>query len=340
MGDVKVIGVDLSKSVFQLHGVDAFGKTVLKRKLSRSKFPQFMAQLGSCLVGMEACGGGHYWGRTLSGFGHQVRLIAPQFVKPYVKTNKTDQADAEAICEALLRPNMRFVAIKTIDQQDVLCVHRARQRLVRARTALANELRGLLMEFGLVFPKGLAPLRRGLTLVLGEPQNDRLTALGRSLFLQLHDELNELDEKVKGYDAQILRLHNQCALSQRLAQIPGIGPVTATALVATVGDPRGFKNGRQLAAYLGLVPKECSSGGRRKLLGISKRGDTYLRTLLIHGGRSVVRCLGKKSDRLSVWTRNLVARRGKNIAAVAVANKNARRVWALMKDPEHYCLEN
>ena len=339
MGEVKVLGIDLSKSVYVLHGVDGLGRVVLQKRLSRKQFGIFMAQLPGCLVGIEACGSAHYWARTLLGFGHDVRPISPQFVKPYVKTNKTDQADAEAICEAVSRPNMRFVSVKSVEQQDVLSLHRVRRRVVRARTALANEIRGLLAEYGIVIAKGLAPLRRDVAALIGDIDDARLTPMGRNLFTQLYDELVQWDAKVNDYNEAIERIYSQCSIAQRLTQIPGIGPLTATALVASVGDARVFKNGRQLAAFLGLVPKEHSSGGKQKLLGISKRGDAYLRTLLIHGGRAVVRCLGNKQDRLSCWTRQLVDRRGKNIAAVAVANKNARTAWALMLHSENYCIQ-
>ncbi|MDP1575185.1 MAG: IS110 family transposase, partial [Cypionkella sp.] len=280
------------------------------------------------LIGMEACGSAHFWARKLEGYGHTVKLMAPQFVKPYVKTNKNDVADAEAICEAVSRPNMRFVAIKTIEQQAILSVHRARQGFVKARTAQGNQIRGLLSEFGIIIPMGIRSVMKQIPDILEDGEN-ALPGTMRNLLDRLTDNLKEMDRQVQELEAQIQLWHRENALSRKLAEIPGLGPITASAIVATVGDAREFKNGRQLAAWMGLVPRQHSSGGKQTLLGISKRGDTYLRTLMIHGARAVIRFAESKADP-DGWLRKLMARRNKNVAAVALANKNARIVWALL----------
>lgn len=324
---ITTIGIDLAKSVFQVHGVDAAGKTVLKKQIRRENMPEFFANLTPCLVGMEACGSAHFWARKLEAMGHTVKLMAPQFVKPYVKTNKHDAADAEAICEAVQRPNMRFVAIKTVEQQAILALHRARQGLIKARTAQGNQIRGMLAEFGLIIPKGLSYVRERIPLLLDQAQ-DELPRPFCLLILRLLDQLKGLDEEIRELERQIHAWHRANPLSKRLEKVPGIGPITASALVASVGNATQFKNGRQLAAWLGLVPKQHSTGGRTNLLGISKRGDTYLRTLLIHGARAVIRYAegNGKHD----WLHRLLGRRHKNVATVALANKNARIVWALL----------
>ncbi|MGO4308224.1 IS110 family transposase [Cupriavidus sp. RAF12] len=322
------IGIDLAKNVFQVHGVDVHGKAALKKQLKRGQMVTFFANLPPCLIGMEACASAHYWARKLQAFGHTVKLMAPQFVKPYVKTNKHDAADAEAICEAVSRPNMRFVPIKSTDQQAVLAQHRVRQGLVKARTAQANQIRGLLGEFGLVVPQGIACLHQRVPELLDEAKDD-LPGMFRGLIQRLLDHLKELDRQVCEMEAQIQAWHRANALSRRLEKVPGIGPITASALVASVGDAKNFTNGRQLAAWLGLVPKQHSTGGKTNLQGISKRGDTYLRTLLIHGARSVIRHAERKLEAHG-WLHKLIARRNKNVAVVALANKNARIVWALL----------
>lgn len=325
---ITTIGIDLAKSVFQVHGVDECGKTVLRKQLKRAQVAEFMANLPPCLVGMEACGSAHHWGRKLQGYGHTVRLMSPQFVKPYVKSNKNDAADAEAICEAVARPNMRFVPIKSVEQQAVLSLHRVRQGLVVARTAQANQIRGLLAEFGMVLPKGVRALRTQLC-GLVENAADELPAVFLHLMRRLYEHLMELDRQVGELEAQIKQWHRDCDLSQRLEKIPGVGPLTATALVASIADAQSFKNGRQLAAWLGLVPRQHSSGGKPTLLGISKRGDVYLRTLLIHGARSAI-LAATRHAKSNPWLSNLLSRRNPNIAAVALANKNARTIWALL----------
>ena len=262
-------------------------------------------------------------------------MMNPKFVKPYVKSNKSDRNDAEAICEAVGRKNMRFVAKKTVEQQDLQMLHRVRQRLIGQRTSLVNQIRGYLHEYGIVMAKGIAQVRRRVPEVLEDATNE-LTDPAREMFAELYDEFLALDERLQGYEKKLQTEYRANELCQRLGKIEGIGPVTATAIVASVGDSTAFRSGRELAAWLGLVPRQFSTGGHTRLLGISKRGDRYLRTLLIHGGRTVVQHLGEKQDRRSRWLRQLVARRGKNVAGVALANKNARTIWALMKHGEHY----
>jgi transposase len=284
---ITTIGIDLAKSVFAVHGVNEHGREVLKKVLKRDQVAKFFANLQPCLIGMEACGSAHHWARKLPGFGHDVRLIAPQFVKPYVKTNKNDAADAEAICEAVARPNMRFVPVKNVEQQAVLAQHRVRQGFIKARTAQANQIRGLLAEFGLIIPQGMANIAKRVPELLEDATNE-LPGSFRLLVRRLMEHLKELDRQAGEIEAQIVTWHRDNELSRKLAEVPGIGPITASALVATVSDAKNFDNARQLAAWIGLVPRQNSSGGKNVLLGISKRGDTYLRTLLIHGARSVI----------------------------------------------------
>jgi len=322
------IGIDLAKQFFQVHGIDQSGKAVLKKQLRRQQMAEFFVQLPPCLIGMEACGSAHHWARKLQSMGHTVRLMAPQFVKPYVKTNKNDAADAEAICEAVARPTMRFVPIKNVEQQGVLALHRARQGFVKARTAQANQIRGLLAEFGISIAQGMGHLTREVPDLIEDASNE-LPGMFRLLVQRLLDHLKALDQQVDEIEAQIVAWHRQSAQSKKLDKIPGIGPLTASALVASLGDARSFESGRQVAAWLGLVPRQHSSGGKHNLLGISKRGDCYLRTLLIHGARVVIHHAGKRTDSDS-WINHVVARRNKNVAAVALANKNARTVWALL----------
>jgi transposase len=326
---ITTIGIDLAKNVIQIHGVDERGRTVLRKQLKRGQVASFLVTLEPCLIGMEACGSAHHWARKLQGFGHTVRLMAPQFVKPYVKTNKNDVADAEAICEAVGRPNMRFVPLKTTEQQGVLAVHRARQGFVKARTAQANSIRGLLGEFGIVIPQGMSPLAKRVPEILEDGENG-LTGSFRQLLQRLMEHLKELDRQVGELEREIQVWHRENEASCKLAKVPGIGPITASALVASVGDAKNFANGRQMAAWLGLVPRQHSSGGKPTLLGISKRGDSYLRTLLVHGARSVVRYAEGKTNPAADWLKNLLTRRNTNVAVVALANKNARIAWALL----------
>lgn len=331
---ITTIGIDLAKLVFQVHGVDAQGHTVLAKQLRRDQVSAFFANLPPCLIGMEACASSHHWARLLRVQGHDVRLIAPQFVRPYVKSNKNDVADAQAICEAVGRPSMRFVAIKTVSQQAVLSIHRAREGFVKARSATANQIRGLLGEFGLILPQGITMVNKHVPELI-EPVLDQLPGPFIELIRMLVDHLHALDAHVKHCERCIMLWHQTDPVSMRLAQIPGIGPITASALTASVGDPRLFKNGRQLAAWLGLVPRQHSSGGKPTLLGISKRGDRYVRKLLVLGAHTVLNRLRIQGDP-DVWAVRLRQRRHVNITAVALANKHARIAWALMMGTEPY----
>jgi transposase len=327
--NVTTVGIDLAKNTFQVHGVNAHGKTVLKKALKRDQMAAFFANLPPCLIGMEACASAHHWARKLQTFGHTVRLMPPQFVKPYVKTNKNDAADAEAICEAVTRPNMRFVPIKNVEQQAVLALHRVRQGFVKARTAQANQIRGLLAEFGLVIPQGIGHIATRVPELIEDASNE-LPGSFRLLVQRLLQQLKELDRQVGEMEAQIVAWHRSHETSRKLEKVPGIGPITASAIVASVGDAKNFTSARQMAAWLGLVPRQHSSGGKNVLLGISKRGDTYLRTLLIHGARAVISALPRKKDPVDAWLGGLLQRRHVNVAAVALANKNARIIWALL----------
>ena len=326
--EITTIGLDLAKNVFQVHGVNERGKSVLRKQLKRDQVAPFFANLPPCLIGIEACASAHHWARKLQALGHTVRLMAPQFVKPYVKSNKNDAADAEAICEAVSRPSMRFVPIKNVEQQSVLSLHRVRQGFVKARTAQANQIRGLLGEYGLVVPQGIAYIAQRVPPLIEDAENE-LPGSFRLLIQRLLDHLKVLQEQVDEIEVQIKAWHRASEASQRLEKVPGIGPLTASALVASVGDAKNFDNGRQFAAWLGVVPRQHSSGGKPTLLGMSKRGDAYLRTMLIHGARSVIYRATQKADPDS-WLVKLTTRRNKNIAAVAMANKTARTVWALL----------
>ena len=334
MKQITTVGIDLAKNVFQIHAVDERGRVVLRKQLKRKQVAAFFANLPPCLIAMEACASSHYWARTLSAYGHSVKLMPPQYVKPYVKTNKHDAADAEAICEAVSRPNMRFVAVKTPEQQSLLALHRAREGFIKARTAQANQIRGLLSEFGLVIPKGIGAIARALPECLEDAENG-LPGAFRALLARLGAHLKELTRQVRELEGEIQQWHRHNAASLRLEKIPGIGPLTASALVASVGDVSHFKNARQLAAWLGLVPRQHATGGKPLLLGISKRGDGYLRKLLIHGARSVVRVSAHKVQP-DPWLEGLLRRRHKNVATVALANKNARIAWALLAHDRDY----
>lgn len=334
MSNIKVLGIDLAKDVFQLHGTNAKGQKVLSKRLSRNKLIGYMANLSPCLVGIEACGGAHYWARVFTKQGHTVKMMAPQFVKPYVKSNKNDANDAEGINEAVTRPTMRFVPIKGIEQQDILMLHRVRELLMEQRTAHGNQIRGLLAEFGVVVPKGLAHLER-LPVIL-EHNQDKLSVVSTEVFLQLHEQLKNYNEQIADYDK---RIKGHAASDPRciaVQDIEGVGPITASAIVATISDPSVFKNGREVSAWLGLVPKQHSSGNKVILGGISKRGDRYVRKLLVHGARAVVKTCENKTDKRSLWVADKKYRCGYNKATVAVANKNARTIWALLATGECY----
>jgi len=325
------VGVDLAKSVFQVHGVDRSEKAAWRRKLSRAEWIKAVQQNVplEAEIGMEACGSAHHWARELRALGYSVKLIAPQFVKPYVKSNKNDATDAEAICEAMSRPGMRFVSVKTIDQQDVQAAHRIRSELMDQRKAKVNQIRGLTAEYGLVAPREILHLRRAIPLWL-EDQENGLSPRFRRLLTGLWDDLRVLDGRLVELDQEITTIAASDPVAKRLQQLRGVGPLIATALVATVGDASQFSNGRQLAASLGLTPKQNSSGGKERLLGISKRGDCYVRCVLIHGARSMINSAKTKTDPLSLWVLRIAATRHPNVAAVALANKKARIAWAMM----------
>lgn len=329
------MGMDLGKNTFHVFGVGESGSVVVKKKLRRRQVLEYFANLPPCLVGMEACGSSHHWARELIKLGHEVKLISPQFVKPYVKGNKNDYNDAEGICEAVGRPNMRFVTVKAIEQQDLQGLHRIRQSVVKQRTALANQIRGLLGEYGIVMAQGIGQVRSRIPEILEDGENG-LTDRFRGWLAELLEAFCALDERIQQYDQEIAREHAANAACKRLSTIPGVGPKSATAIVATYGDGKQFSDGRQFSASIGLVPRQHTTGDKPLLLGISKRGDKYIRTLLIHGARSVIYRIEGKTDSLSRWLQSLVARRGKNKAAVALANKNARIIWALLSRGECY----
>lgn len=339
MSKISVIGLDLAKNVFQIHAIDESGEVTVRRQLSRPQMQRYFAQLEPCLIGMEACGGAHYWHRTLTALGHTVRMMAPAFVKPYLKSNKNDRNDAEAICEAVQRPTMRFVAPKSPEQQAVLQLHHARQQLVRQRVAVGNHIRGVLAEYGICLPPGVKVLGQRLPGLLEDGDN-MLPMLTRHLLAELKAEHDALMERAQRLERQLKAWHSASESSQRLESIPGVGVLTATALAATVVDGQGFRNGRQLAAYLGLVPRQASSGGKDRLLNISKRGDGYLRSLLIHGARSVIRHIRRRLQAGEAggnpWVEALLQRCHVNEAAVALANKMARVAWVLLTRNEHY----
>ena len=332
---ITCMGIDLAKQVFQIHGVNRAEKVQQRRQLRRSQMLAYFSKLEPCLIGMEACSGAYYWARELSKFGHDVRLMAPQFVKPYVKSGKNDANDAEAICEAVSRPTMRFVAIKTVEQQVIQAEHRIRSRLVKSRTALANEIRGFLAEFGIAVSKSIGILRKALPELLEDGENG-LPGNFRVLLAGLSEELRTLDERIVAFDARIAQAVREDSRIKRLLEIEGIGPITASAIIAAVGDATQFNSGRDMAASFGLTPQQHSSGGKNRLGRISKRGDKYIRMLLIHGARAALNAARNKEDGRSRWVKNLADRRNKNIATVALANKNARIAWAILSRGEDY----
>jgi len=333
MMKLSTIGIDLAKRVFQVHGVDEAGRVVLRRQVRRSQFLEVFSQIEPCLVGMEACGSANHWARELKKLGHEVRLISPQFVKPYVKSNKNDVADAEAICEAVSRPNMRFVPMKELEHQDIQSIHRARTLLVKQRTAVANQIRGLMAEYGVVVAQGLGQLRKQLPGCLGDAENG-LSATARDVICCLSEQLRWFDERIAGFERRLEQVVRENEVCQHLKEIPGVGTMTATALYAAVNHAKEFRNGRQLAAWLGLVPRQHSSGGKPTLLGISKRGDRHLRTLLIHGARAGTRVARNSHSAEARWLSSLIERRGYNRATVALANKMARKAWVVLNRGE------
>jgi transposase len=334
---IRRVGVDLAKNVFQLHGTDRNGKALWRRQLSREKWLRVLFDQvePGAEIGMEACAGAHHWARLLRDAGYQVKIIPPQFVKPFVKSNKNDANDAQAICEAMGRPNMYPVGIKTIEQQDIQAIHRVREEIKSHRTAKANQIRGLVAEYGLVAPNKLSSLRAAIPMWLEDASNG-LTMLFRQLLQGLWMDLCLLEKRMTELDQQIAVVARENQTARRLQKIRGIGPLIATALVSTVGDGKQYRKGRDMAAAIGLTPRQHSSGGKERLLGISKRGDSYLRCLLVHGGRSAMRTAKNKDDRLSRWIINLQGRRHDNVAAVAMANKLARLAWVIMSKGVDY----
>ena len=332
---ITTIGIDIAKSVFQLHGVDEAGAVVLLKKLRRSAVLDTFRKLEPCLVGMEACATAHYWAREISALGHHVKLVPPAYVKPYVKRSKNDMADAEAICEAVTRPTMRFVPVKSADRQAVLVLHRTRDLLMRQRTMLLNAVRGHLAEFGIIAPQGPS---KALELIaqLREGAHEGLPDVARTALLGIGVQLDAVGAQVNALERQLLVWHRQDVVSRRLETIPGVGILTATALAASVPDPSVFRSGRQFAAFLGLTPRQNSSGGKDKLGRISKMGDGYLRCLLVIGATSVIRRADTDPSATGVWLRSLLASKSKRLTTVAMANKTARIAWAVMARGETY----
>lgn len=328
------IGLDIAKNVFHSYGLGADNKAV-KQKLKRADLLPFFATHPPCLIGIEACGGAHHWARELTKLGHQVVLLNAKYVKSFVVGNKTDFNDAQAIFDAVSRPNKRTVVVKTVEQQDMQLLHTMRQELIETRTALVNQIRGSLHERGIVIPQGINNLRKELPFILEDAENG-LTTLARELFAKQKDRLGKLDEDIKTYDTQIKCLCEQNERSKQFLDVPGIGPLTATIVAADIGEGKNYQSSRDYAASLGLVPKQHSSGGKEVLLGISKRGNRYIRTMLIHGARAVLKNIKDKTDKLSLWLKALVERRGFNKAAVALANKNARILWAMAVKNKEY----
>ena len=335
--EIMRVGVDLAKNVFQVHGVNRLEKPCWQKSLKRK---DWLAELtkhvdSGCQIGMEACAGAHHWARQLQTRGYEVKLIAPQFVKPYVKSNKTDRNDAEAICEAMSRPTMRFVAVKSVEQQDIQAIHRVRSGLISQRTSKANQIRGLVGEYGLVAPVRLSYLRKAVPDWLEDADNG-LSGRFRRLLAGLQEDLRALDRRIAELDEEIQSIAKSSPVAQRLLDLRGVGPITATALVAALGNGQAFRKGRDFAVSVGLTPRQHSSGGKEHLLGISKRGDSYLRQLLVHGARAAVRTAQHKDDNLSLWIQDLQSRKHTNIVVVALANKTARMAWALIRNGTEY----
>jgi transposase len=335
MEAISTIGLDIAKSVFQVHGVDAAGQVVLRRQLKRRQVVTFFQKLSPCLIGIEACASSHYWSRELQALGHSVRLMPPVYVKPYVKRQKNDMADAEAICEAVTRANMRFVPTKTPEQQSGLMLHRTRHLFIRQQTSVINAIRAHLAEFGIVAPVG----RRGveeLLRIVTDPTDKRVPDVVRGCLTALGAQLLSLKKQILDFDRMILAWHRSNQTSKRLNCIPGVGPLLATALVASVADPQTFRSGRNFSAWIGLVPKQYSSGGRERLGGISKRGDRYLRCLFVAGAFALIRYAKIHGTKHRPWLTALLARRPTKVAAIALANKLARMAWAMMARGERY----
>ncbi len=333
--NITTIGIDLAKTSFSLVGTDKYSKIVLRKTVNRGKLLSVIAQSPPCLIGLEACSGAHYWAREFEKLGHQVRIIAAKFIEPYRKGGKNDNNDAEAICEAVRRPNIWYVPVKSADQQAALCVHRVRQGVVRERTAWINRLRGLLTEFGIVIPKGRYALQSAIPVILTDLENG-LPELARQMIHDLWLSIQQANDQILSYDQALARLAREDETAKRLLTIPGVGEQVATGVVASVPDPRLFKNSRQFAAWLGLVPRQYTTGNKIRLGRITKRGDKYLRMCLVHGARAVVANLGDKQDHVSCWVRDLIEHRGYLRAVVALAARNARLIWTLMIKQEDY----
>jgi transposase len=333
MGDITTIGLDLAKSVFQVHAVNEAGTVMMRKRLRRSQVLAFFAGIPPCLVGLEACATAHHWARELISLGHEARLMPPNYVKAYVKRNKHDVADAEAICEAVRRPSMRFVPVKTTEQQSALMMHRARDLLIRQRTMLVNALRGHLAEFGLIEAQGLHKVARLIAIVMDETDG-RVPDIARQVLKMIVSQIEDTQTRIVELETQVLAWHKSNPVSQRLATIPGIGPIIATAIAATVADPNIFRSGREFAAWLGLVPRQNSTGGKARLGGISKRGDSYLRRLLVNSAHTVLLC--SKQAKTDLWLTSLLSRKPRLVVAVALANKTARVAWAVMSRQDIY----
>jgi len=330
MNEVITIGVDLAKNVFQVHGVDVEGGVVFRRQLRRAQVLPFFKKQPPCLVGMEACATAHHWARQLIELGHEVKLMPPHYVKPYVKRSKNDMADAEAICEAVTRPTMRFVSVKSREQQSVLMLHRTRDLLVRQRTMLINATRAHMAEFGIVAPGGVPQVKK-LLCIIADTDDARLPSLARTCLESLARQFLSLHEEIAAAEKHIHAWHRSNEASRRLETIPGIGPIIASALTASITDPEVFKNGRELAAWIGLVPRQNSTGGKQRLGKISKQGDQYLRWLLVAGAMSVILHAKRRGTTNQAWLAEMIARKPTKVVAVALANKNARIVWALLR---------
>jgi transposase len=332
---ITTVGLDIAKHVFQVHGVDAQGQPLIKRRLRRNDVYRFFAELPPCVVGLEACATSHYWARELAELGHQVRLMPPQYVRPFVKRNKNDAADAEAICEAVTRPTMRFVPIKSAEQQSVLMLHRARDLLVRQQTMTVNAVRAHLAEFGIIAAQGIQNMSKVIA-VIDDTADQRVPDVARDVLKSLAAHYEQLKLQVLAFEKKIVQWHRSNELSRRLATIPGVGPITASAVVATIADPNHFISARQFAAWIGLVPRQHSTGGKERLGAISKRGNPYLRRLLVIGAQSVLRWGLARRAKASPWLQGLLARRPQNVVATALANKTARIIWAMMTKNESY----
>jgi transposase len=335
MQTVSTIGLDIAKSVFQVHGVDASGQVVIRRQLKRRQVLTFFQKLAPCLVGMEACASSHHWSRELTALGHTVRLMPPAYVKPYVKRQKNDAADAEAICEAVTRANMRFVDTKTSEQQSGMVLHRTRHLCMRQQTSVINAIRAHLAEFGIVAPVGRNGVEELLDIV-ADPSDNRVPEIARMCLAALGAQLRGLKEQILEFDRMIRAWHRSSEISMRLDECPGVGPVLATALVATVADPKAFRSGRNFSAWIGLVPKQHSSGGKDRLGSISKQGDRYLRGLFVAGALAVIRYAKIHGTKYRPWLTGLLARRPVKVAAIALANKIARMAWAMMARGARY----